>query len=200
MTWHNSLSRSTTKAPPATFCKIPLTVSVEPASLKSLISIDWILSSGVPAPLSCASGVLTLPSGDTLCSMNMKLSVVYEITYDLVLGRDWILFCRQTLPHASFSLSSGVFYPAQPRSLPFSVHPTAQDLDTQPQPHRDNNDTQPQDMPSLRSGRCAQYHSVHPLTKESTHITLRTLVIARCNATRSDDGRPTSYTRVAMRP
>ncbi|KAJ6613266.1 hypothetical protein B0H10DRAFT_1951661 [Mycena sp. CBHHK59/15] len=138
-----SLLCSTT-APSATFCKIPLTISVEPASPKSLISVDWILSSEVPAPLSCASGVLTLPSGATLCSMNMKISVASAIAYYLVLGRDWILFCRQTLPHASFSLSSGVFYPAQPRNLPFSVHPTAQDLDTQPQLHGDNNDMQPQ--------------------------------------------------------
>jgi hypothetical protein len=98
-----------------TFCNIPLSVSVDPAASQSLISLDWILTSGIPASGSCASGVLTLPSGNTVCSMHMNLSVASGIPYDLILGRDWIFFCRQTLPHASFTLSSGFAHPGQLR-------------------------------------------------------------------------------------
>ncbi|KAJ7905964.1 hypothetical protein B0H13DRAFT_2334058 [Mycena leptocephala] len=61
-------------APSATFCKIPLSTSVDPVSSKSLVSLDWILASGIPAPV--ASGVLALPSGNTVCSMHMKLSLL----------------------------------------------------------------------------------------------------------------------------
>ncbi|KAJ7874033.1 hypothetical protein B0H14DRAFT_3859896 [Mycena olivaceomarginata] len=35
------------------------------------------------------------------------LSVTSTLPYDVVLGRDWLLFCRETLPHTSFDLSSG---------------------------------------------------------------------------------------------
>ncbi|KAJ7806072.1 hypothetical protein B0H14DRAFT_2876932, partial [Mycena olivaceomarginata] len=111
-------------------------VSVNPASAKSLVSLDWILASGILVPSSSASGFLVLPSGDSLCSMNMKLSVTSGLPYDLVLGRDWIFFCRETLPHASFLLSLGIFRPVLPSStshpLPL-VHPTAQDLDPLPE-------------------------------------------------------------------
>ncbi|KAJ7462918.1 hypothetical protein FB451DRAFT_1494995 [Mycena latifolia] len=109
----------------ATFCKIPLSTSVNPLSKCSLVSLDWILTSGIPAPQSFVSGVLTLPSGNGVCSMNVKLSVTTSIPYDLVLGRDWLLFCRETLPHASFRLSSGIFYPGQQptASSSYSAHP-----------------------------------------------------------------------------
>ncbi|KAJ6450885.1 hypothetical protein C8R45DRAFT_1083799 [Mycena sanguinolenta] len=98
------------------------------------VSSFHILAAGIPAPSSSASGVLVLPSGDSLCSMNMKLSVTSGLPYDLVLGRDWIFFCRETLPHASFLLSSDPF--------PL-VHPTTQDLD--PLPESPMNDTRPGD-------------------------------------------------------
>ncbi|KAJ7870292.1 hypothetical protein B0H14DRAFT_3440126 [Mycena olivaceomarginata] len=51
--------------------------------------------------------------GDTVCSMHMTLSVVTDLPYDLILGRDWLFFCRQTLPQASFQLSSGVVHIGQ---------------------------------------------------------------------------------------
>ena len=94
-------------------CNIPLSTSVNPLSQRSLISLDWILTSGLTAHQSTASGVLTLPSGDTVCSMHMKLSVTPSLAYDLVLGRDWLFFCHETLPHASFNLSSGIVHPGQ---------------------------------------------------------------------------------------
>ncbi|KAJ7218937.1 hypothetical protein C8J57DRAFT_1254638 [Mycena rebaudengoi] len=92
----------------STFCNIPLTTSVDTSSDKSLLALEWILSSGIPAPQGTASGVLSLPYGDSVCSMQMKLSVCSSLPYDLVLGRDWLLFCRDTLPNGSFTLSSGV--------------------------------------------------------------------------------------------
>ncbi|KAJ7462503.1 hypothetical protein FB451DRAFT_1266910 [Mycena latifolia] len=72
----------------ATFCKLPLSSSVNPLFERSLVSLDWILTSGIPAPKSVASGVLTI-SDNNVCSMHMKLSVTTGLPYDLVLGWDW---------------------------------------------------------------------------------------------------------------
>jgi hypothetical protein len=74
------------------------------------------LSNGIPALHSVASGILTLPSGDTVCSMNTELSVCSELPYDLVLGRDWLFFCRETIPHAMFALTSGIVCPGKSSS------------------------------------------------------------------------------------
>jgi hypothetical protein len=109
----------TTMSPSATFCNVPLSTSVDPSSDKSLLSLDWVLSSGIPAPQSVASGALALPYGDSICSMHVSLLVRSSLPYDLVLGRDWLFFCRQTLPHASFALSSGVVTPGMPSSMSF---------------------------------------------------------------------------------
>jgi hypothetical protein len=49
--------------------------------------------------------------------MYIKLSVCSELTYDLLLGRDWLFFCRQTLPQTSFTPSSGVVRPGNFRSI-----------------------------------------------------------------------------------
>ncbi|KAJ7451968.1 hypothetical protein FB451DRAFT_1524564, partial [Mycena latifolia] len=98
----------------ATFCNIPLSTSVNHLAQQSLV--DWILSSGISASRSLVSDILTLPSGNSVCSMHSKLGVTTGLPYDLVLGRDWLFFFRQTLPHASFVLSSGVGQPGQPRS------------------------------------------------------------------------------------
>ncbi|KAF8162204.1 hypothetical protein K438DRAFT_1985325 [Mycena galopus ATCC 62051] len=94
-------------APSATFCNVALSTAVDSSSATSRVSLDWILSAGISAPGSVASGILTLPCGDTVCSMHTKLSVTSTLPYDVVLGRDWLFFCRETLPHTSFDLSSG---------------------------------------------------------------------------------------------
>ncbi|KAJ7765894.1 hypothetical protein DFH07DRAFT_1058801 [Mycena maculata] len=78
----------------ATFCDVPLSTGLDPLSGHSQVSLDWVMASGISASRSFASGVLTLPSGDTLCSMHMKLSVASGLPYDLVLGRDWVFFFR----------------------------------------------------------------------------------------------------------
>ncbi|KAJ7793179.1 hypothetical protein B0H14DRAFT_2927620 [Mycena olivaceomarginata] len=98
----------------ATFCSKPVSLSVNPASEKSLVTLDWILANGIAAPRSAASGVLTLPSGGSICSMHIKASICSDLPYDLVLGRDWLFSCRETLPHSSFTLSSGVVHPRNP--------------------------------------------------------------------------------------
>ncbi|KAJ7806601.1 hypothetical protein B0H14DRAFT_3483980 [Mycena olivaceomarginata] len=101
----------------ATFCEIPLSTSIDPLSENSLVSLDWILSSGIPARQSVASGVLTVTSTDTVYSVPLKVSVVADLPCDFVLGRDWLFFCWQTLPHTSFELSWGIVRPGQlPRS------------------------------------------------------------------------------------
>ncbi|KAJ7847223.1 hypothetical protein B0H14DRAFT_2770313, partial [Mycena olivaceomarginata] len=76
----------------ALFCNLPLSTSFNPGSEKST-----------------ASGILTLPYGNTMCSMHMSLSVSSPLAYDLVLGGDWLFFCRETLPGTSFQLTSGYY-------------------------------------------------------------------------------------------
>ncbi|KAJ7798088.1 hypothetical protein B0H14DRAFT_3492902 [Mycena olivaceomarginata] len=71
----------------AMFCEIPLSTSIDPLSANSLVSLDWILSSGIPAHQSVASGVLTVASTDTVYSMPLKVSVVADLhsyTMDIV--------------------------------------------------------------------------------------------------------------------
>ncbi|KAJ7739726.1 hypothetical protein B0H14DRAFT_3898109, partial [Mycena olivaceomarginata] len=111
----------------ATFCSKPLSLSLDAASEKSSVALNWILANGIPAPHSASSGVLTIPSGTTVCSMHIKVSVSPELPYDLVLGRDWLFFCRETLPHSSFTLSSGVVQPG--RSLNVATHSYAVSTD-----------------------------------------------------------------------
>ncbi|KAJ7796826.1 hypothetical protein B0H14DRAFT_2913509, partial [Mycena olivaceomarginata] len=74
----------------AIFCNLPLSTSFNPGSEKSCISLDWVLASGIP--------------GNTICSMDMSLSVSSPLAYDLVLGWDWLFFCRETYPVPLFSL------------------------------------------------------------------------------------------------
>ncbi|KAJ7815382.1 hypothetical protein B0H14DRAFT_2847906 [Mycena olivaceomarginata] len=88
----------------ATFCSKPVSLSVNPASEKSLVTLYWILANGIAAPRSAASGVLTLPSRGSICSMHIEASIC----------RDWLFSCRETLPHSSFTLSSGVVHPRNP--------------------------------------------------------------------------------------
>lgn len=124
-------------APSATFCNIPLSTSVDPLSATSRVSLDWVLSAGIPTSRSIASGVLILPCGDTVSSMHTKLSVTSGLPYDLVLGRDWLFFCRETLPHSSFHLSSGTVSPGQPPAAPLGLytlpgsHSTAMEVDAE---------------------------------------------------------------------
>ncbi|KAJ7817102.1 hypothetical protein B0H14DRAFT_2843242, partial [Mycena olivaceomarginata] len=76
----------------ALFCNLLLSTSFNPGSEKFYISVDWVLASGIPVSRSTAGGILSLPYGNTMCSMHMSLSVSSSLAYDLVLGRDWLFF------------------------------------------------------------------------------------------------------------
>ncbi|KAJ7842016.1 hypothetical protein B0H14DRAFT_2781775 [Mycena olivaceomarginata] len=76
----------------AIFCNLLLSTSFNPGSEKSCILLDWVLALGIPVSRSTASGILTLPYGNIICSMHMSLSVSSPLAYNLVLGRDWLFF------------------------------------------------------------------------------------------------------------
>ncbi|KAJ6552630.1 hypothetical protein DFH09DRAFT_1319078 [Mycena vulgaris] len=95
----------------ATFCNIPLSTSFNPNSEKSLLALEWILSSGLSARDAVASGVLSLHYTNTSCSMHINLNISPSLPYDLVLGRDWSLICHDSLPNASCGFSSGIVRP-----------------------------------------------------------------------------------------
>ncbi|KAJ7798262.1 hypothetical protein B0H14DRAFT_2907129, partial [Mycena olivaceomarginata] len=105
----------------------------------SSLSLEWVLTSGVPATNSMVSGVLSLPCTneelETVCCLQIKRSafciprcslrttclggtwnpgasafapgVTSSLPFDLVLGRDWLQFIRDSLPNACFHLTSG---------------------------------------------------------------------------------------------
>ncbi|KAF7319748.1 hypothetical protein MKEN_00757000 [Mycena kentingensis (nom. inval.)] len=112
-------------SPPSTFCTRPLSVAFDAAANISRISLNWVLTSGVAAPQSAVSGPLCLSSGQVLYSMTVDAQVVSDLPQDLVLGRPWLAFCRETLPDAIFSLASRTIQPgrlAPPRMAPDSPH------------------------------------------------------------------------------
>ncbi|KAJ7056297.1 hypothetical protein C8F01DRAFT_1311044 [Mycena amicta] len=99
-------------APSPSFCGQPLTVAFDAAAENSRISLDWVLSSPVRARQAVVSGPLCLTAHQVLYSMQLTATVSSDLPHDLVLGRSWFLFCRETLPGAVFSLSSGVVAPS----------------------------------------------------------------------------------------
>ncbi|KAJ7215551.1 hypothetical protein GGX14DRAFT_696497 [Mycena pura] len=102
-------------APSAT---LPLSTTFIPELDKSVLSLDWVLASGIKASASKASGVLSLP-----CTINMNVHVVIKdsLPFDLVLGRDWNLFCCDSVPNVRFVLSSGML-DLTPQA-PLAIHP-----------------------------------------------------------------------------
>ncbi|KAJ7705942.1 hypothetical protein B0H14DRAFT_3026855, partial [Mycena olivaceomarginata] len=85
-----------------------LSLSLDAASEKSSVALNWILANGIPAPHSAASGVTVWHHCLLYAHQGLGLP---RAPYDLVLGCDWLFFCRETLPHSSFNLSSGVVQP-----------------------------------------------------------------------------------------
>lgn len=98
--------------PTAIFCNVPLSTSFSRDLEKSSLSLEWVLASGVPANNSVVSGVLSLPysndGAETVCCLQVHLSIASSLPFDLVLGRDWLQFSRDSLPNACFHLTSGV--------------------------------------------------------------------------------------------
>ncbi|KAJ7204906.1 hypothetical protein C8J57DRAFT_1542007 [Mycena rebaudengoi] len=95
--------------PSATFCNLAVSTTFNAELEKSALSLDWVLASGIKTTVSIASGVLSLPCEDTVCAMHVELTVTASLPFDLVLGRDWLHFCRDSLPNSRFILSSGLF-------------------------------------------------------------------------------------------
>ena len=91
----------------ATFRNIPLSTTFDRDREKSSLSLEWLLDSGSPAVRSVASGILTLPNSDGVFSVHMDLSIQSSLPADLVLGRDWLQYSRESIPEACFHLSSG---------------------------------------------------------------------------------------------
>ncbi|KAJ7687805.1 hypothetical protein B0H14DRAFT_3054469, partial [Mycena olivaceomarginata] len=92
----------------ATFHNLALSTSFNPDLESSSLSLNWVLSSDIAVSASLACGLLSLPCGDGFFrSMNVKLVVVSSLPSDLVLGRDWMSYCRCSFPDAHFVLESG---------------------------------------------------------------------------------------------
>ncbi|KAF8170541.1 hypothetical protein K438DRAFT_2024370, partial [Mycena galopus ATCC 62051] len=104
----------------ATFRNVPLSTTVNYDAERSLLSLDWVLSSGIRARHAVSSGILTVPCMNSVFSLQMDLCVVSSLPYDLVLGRDWIQYARESVADPRFILSSGI---ADLR-LPQKIYPT----------------------------------------------------------------------------
>ncbi|KAJ6578933.1 hypothetical protein B0H10DRAFT_2236042 [Mycena sp. CBHHK59/15] len=100
---------------------IPLSASFNSELETSALAVDWVLSSGVPASHSVAHGLLSLPCSDgSSRSMNVQLAVTASLRSDLVLGRDWMSYCRDAFPNARFLLHSGSIH-IHPFPIPSSA-------------------------------------------------------------------------------
>ncbi|KAK7029929.1 hypothetical protein R3P38DRAFT_3266781 [Favolaschia claudopus] len=65
-------------------------------------------SQAIPSQRSVASGVLAIPCiNSAVFSTHIDISVASSLPYDLVLGRDGLQFCRDSVEEACFVLSSG---------------------------------------------------------------------------------------------
>ncbi|KAF8143338.1 hypothetical protein K438DRAFT_647679 [Mycena galopus ATCC 62051] len=110
----------------ATFHKMPLSTTVNCDAERSLLSLDWVMSSGIRARHAMASGILTVPCMNSVFSLQMDLCVVSSLPYDLVLGRDWIQYGCESVADPRFFLSSGIadlwlpqtIYPSPPQTVP----------------------------------------------------------------------------------
>ncbi|KAJ7799064.1 hypothetical protein B0H14DRAFT_2617424 [Mycena olivaceomarginata] len=65
--------------PSAAFCNKPLSTSVNSLSENLGVTLNWILSNGIQALHSLISGLLTLPSGQHRCFMQIDLLVCSEL-------------------------------------------------------------------------------------------------------------------------
>ncbi|KAF7350249.1 hypothetical protein MVEN_01328400 [Mycena venus] len=91
----------------ATFWNLAISTTFDINAPNSMLSLDWVLQTGVSASRSVSSGILTVPCGESAFSVQMELSVASSLPFDVVLGRDWLQYCRKSVPSASFHLSSG---------------------------------------------------------------------------------------------
>ncbi|KAJ7920984.1 hypothetical protein B0H13DRAFT_1985948 [Mycena leptocephala] len=92
----------------ATFCNVALSTALDWNRDLSILSLDWVFASGIRTDQGVASGVLALPCVDGgVFAVPTKFPLASSLPSDVVLGRDWLQYCRQTVPNACF-LSSGL--------------------------------------------------------------------------------------------
>ncbi|KAJ6613003.1 hypothetical protein B0H10DRAFT_2050067 [Mycena sp. CBHHK59/15] len=122
--------------PSATLCAVPLSTTFNSTLERSLLSIDWVLTSGLSAVESLVSGRLCLPyrsSSDSVLSLDVQLAVSASLPFDLVLGCDWLVHCTNSVPDACFYLSSGLVnlasFAPDPPALCSSTHSPTMDID-----------------------------------------------------------------------
>ncbi|CAK5267372.1 unnamed protein product [Mycena citricolor] len=75
------------------FCEHPATVALDTDAEFSTLSLKWLLDAGLPAQESFCGGPLSLPGILMTCVMPVSLKIVSSLPYNIVLGRDWLLFC-----------------------------------------------------------------------------------------------------------
>ncbi|KAJ7691293.1 hypothetical protein B0H17DRAFT_1179642 [Mycena rosella] len=113
---------------------------------KSLLSLDWVLNSGICAVCSVASGILTIPCVNGAFSVQMNLPVVSSLTSDLVLGQDWLQYCRESVPQTCFYLTSGpidlrrapTVHSAPPQAKPGDINAGSMEPEPEPESSRRN--------------------------------------------------------------
>jgi hypothetical protein len=94
----------------ATLGNHPLSTIFDANEESSRLSLDWVLRTGIKTTHASVSAILTIPGVEpcSTFSTQIVLPVSSSLPVDLVLGRDWMHYCQENFPAASFNLSSGV--------------------------------------------------------------------------------------------
>ncbi|KAF7314095.1 ATP-dependent DNA helicase [Mycena chlorophos] len=98
----------------ATLCNVPASCSVDQSSVSSLVSLDWVLAAAIRTSGAQLTGTLLLNALGARVSMPLTVPVHADLSYDLILGQDWLLFCPDMLPDTTSRLSSGLVQPGKP--------------------------------------------------------------------------------------
>ncbi|KAJ7310996.1 hypothetical protein DFH08DRAFT_974152 [Mycena albidolilacea] len=94
----------------ATLGNHPLSTIFDANEESSRLSLDWVLRTGIKTTHASVSAILTIPGVEpcSTFSTQIVLPVSSSLPVDLVLGQDWMHYCQENFPAASFNLSSGV--------------------------------------------------------------------------------------------
>ncbi|KAJ7776500.1 hypothetical protein DFH07DRAFT_980644 [Mycena maculata] len=93
---------------PVTFCNVPVSTRFDGQALRSCVSLDWVINSGLHTRTSQLSGLLTLPCHAAVISMCLTgVPVTASLTSDLVLGLDWLHSVQNSDPELVVHLSCG---------------------------------------------------------------------------------------------
>lgn len=86
---------------------MPLSTTLDRDREESVLSLDWVLTSGICAVRSKASGVLAVPCDGGVFSVPMDLNIISSLSSDLVLGREGLQYGRESVSETCFYLSTG---------------------------------------------------------------------------------------------